>query len=55
MAYKYIDEAYYSVWVEKFKNAEQSLNMRDQLIGKLADEIEVDFLLAGCSAIEDKL
>jgi magnesium-transporting ATPase (P-type) len=25
------------------------------LIGKLADEIEVDFLLAGCSAIEDKL
>jgi len=25
------------------------------MIGKCADEIELDFLLAGCSAIEDKL
>lgn len=25
------------------------------MIGKCAEEIEVDFILAGCSAIEDKL
>jgi magnesium-transporting ATPase (P-type) len=38
-----------------FKEAQSSTQNREQLIGLRAEEIEVDFFLAGCSAIEDKL
>lgn len=55
IAYKYIDGDFYAQWVERFKAAESSTRDREQLIGKCAEEIESDFLLAGCSAIEDKL
>jgi len=55
IAYKYIDEDFYQQWVEKFKTASSSTVNRDKLIGKCAEEVETDFLLAGCSAIEDKL
>lgn len=55
IAYKYIDEDFYKKWVQKFKAAQTSTVNREQLIGKCGEEIEVDFLLAGCSAIEDKL
>lgn len=55
IAYKYIDEDSYAEWLAKFKAAESSTHNRDQQIGKCAEEIETEFLLAGCSAIEDKL
>jgi magnesium-transporting ATPase (P-type) len=55
IAYKYVDDLFYDKWVLKFKEAESSTQGRERLIGKCAEEIETDFLLAGCSAIEDKL
>jgi hypothetical protein len=39
----------------RFKAAQSSTERREKLIDKCAEEIEIDFLLAGCSAIEDKL
>lgn len=55
IAYKYVDEDFYQKWLQKFKTASASTVARDKLIGRCAEEIEVDFILAGCSAIEDKL
>jgi hypothetical protein len=55
VAYKYIDEPFYTEWVKKFQAAKASLKDREKLIDSCAEEIETGFLLAGCSAIEDKL
>jgi phospholipid-translocating ATPase len=55
IAYKYLDDFFYEKWVLKFKIAESSTQDREGLIDKCAEEIENNFLLAGCSAIEDKL
>lgn len=55
IAYKYVKEDFYLSWVEKYKEASSSNVNRDQLMAKCAELIETDFLLAGCSAIEDKL
>jgi P-type E1-E2 ATPase len=55
IAYKYIDEDFYQSWFERFKAASSSTVNREKMIGKCAEEVEKDFLLAGCSAIEDKL
>jgi P-type E1-E2 ATPase len=41
--------------VESFKKASASTTNREKEIAACAEEIEFDFLLAGCSAIEDKL
>jgi hypothetical protein len=41
--------------VEKFKSASSSTVNREKLIQKCAEEIEIELILAGCSAIEDKL
>ncbi len=55
VAYRYVNEDFYAKWVQKFKDAESSTQNREKKIGKAAEEIEVDLILAGCSAIEDKL
>ena len=55
IAYKYVDEEFYQQWLVKFKEAESSTQNREKMIDKCAEEIETNFLLAGCSAIEDKL
>lgn len=55
IAYKYIDDKFYNEWVEKFKEAETCLEDREKAIGTCAEEVELDFELVGCSAIEDKL
>ena len=55
IAYKYIDPDLYSEWVVRYRQAETSTQNREDMISKLAEEVEKDFILAGCSAIEDKL
>jgi len=55
VAFRYVDEEFYSQWLEKFIVASASTGDREKEIGKVAEEIEVNFELAGCSAIEDKL
>lgn len=55
IAYRYVDESYYQDWLARFKQASSSTVNREKMIGKCAEEIEVEFILAGCSAIEDKL
>lgn len=55
IAYKFVDEDFYQSWVEKYKEASSSNVNRDLMMAKCAELIETDFLLAGCSAIEDKL
>jgi P-type E1-E2 ATPase len=55
VAYRLVDEDFYAKWAIKFKEAESSTQNREKKIGKVAEEIEVNLILAGCSAIEDKL
>jgi magnesium-transporting ATPase (P-type) len=55
IAYKYVEEDDYKKWLAKYTIAEQSTGDREKELGLVAEQIEVDFLLAGCSAIEDKL
>lgn len=55
VAYRYVEEDHYKQWLEKYTKASQSTGDREKEIGLVAEEIEVDFTLAGCSAIEDKL
>lgn len=55
VAYRYVEEDHYQEWLKKFVKASNSTGDRDKEIGEVAEEIEVEFTLAGCSAIEDKL
>jgi magnesium-transporting ATPase (P-type) len=55
VAYRFVDAEFYQDWVARFKAASSSTVNRDKMIAKCAEEIEVNFTLAGCSAIEDKL
>jgi phospholipid-translocating ATPase len=54
-AYRFIDEAEYSGWKEIYHAATTSLVEREDKIEKAGELIEVDFDLAGATAIEDKL
>lgn len=55
IAHRYLDEDFYATWVEKYKDASASTVNREKLMNECAEEVEKDFELAGCSAIEDKL
>ena len=55
ISYKYIKEDYYQKWVEGYKVASSSTQNREKLMANCQKDLEVDLLLAGCSAIEDKL
>ena len=55
LAEKYLDEAYYEVWNQKFVMAMRDVRKRGELIDALAEEIEVHLTLVGATAIEDKL
>jgi len=55
IAYKYVEENEYQEWLAKYTLAEQSTGDREKELGLVAEQIEVEFSLAGCSAIEDKL
>lgn len=55
VAYRFVDAEFYQDWVARFKTASSSTVNREKMIDRCAEEIEVSFTLAGCSAIEDKL
>ncbi|CAF4423525.1 unnamed protein product, partial [Adineta steineri] len=42
-------------WFEKYRHAANSLDNREEAISDVATEIEVDLMLAGLTAVEDKL
>lgn len=55
VAYKYVPESDYSAWLAKYSQAAASTGDREKEVGAVAELIETNLLLAGCSAIEDKL
>ena len=55
ISYKYIDDNFYTKWLETYKKASASTQNRDQMVASCYEVMEVDLTLAGCSAIEDKL
>uniref|UniRef100_A0A0N5AZW4 Phospholipid-transporting ATPase n=1 Tax=Syphacia muris TaxID=451379 RepID=A0A0N5AZW4_9BILA len=54
-AYRQLNEEFYGKWAKKFAEASVAIEGREYLIDKCASEIEVELLLIGVSAIEDKL
>lgn len=55
ISYKYIQEDFYQSWLEGFKVASSDSQNRDKMVAKCQEQLEIDLILAGCSAIEDKL
>lgn len=55
VAWKYVDESFYQEWDVKYTKAMQSTGDREKECDAVAELIELDFQLAGSSAIEDKL
>uniref|UniRef100_A0A3Q2CZB9 Phospholipid-transporting ATPase n=1 Tax=Cyprinodon variegatus TaxID=28743 RepID=A0A3Q2CZB9_CYPVA len=55
LAYKDLDEGYFSQWKQRHHEASTSLEDKDTKLDKLYEEIEKDLLLLGATAIEDKL
>ena len=54
-AYRYIDQSAYAEWKRQYREAETSLDDRQERIEQAAELIEQRFNLAGATAIEDKL
>ncbi|CAM1507873.1 Fc.00g047210.m01.CDS01 [Cosmosporella sp. VM-42] len=54
-AYRYIDEDSYAQWKQIYREAETSLDNRQERIEEAGELIEQKFELAGATAIEDKL
>uniref|UniRef100_A0A665USL6 Phospholipid-transporting ATPase n=1 Tax=Echeneis naucrates TaxID=173247 RepID=A0A665USL6_ECHNA len=55
LAYKDLDEEYFSEWKQRHHEASTSLDDREAKLDQLYEEIEKDLLLLGATAIEDKL
>ncbi|CAM8946147.1 unnamed protein product [Rhodiola kirilowii] len=55
LAYKDISPDMYERWNEKFIHAKSSLRDREKKLDEVAELIERDLILIGCTAIEDKL
>lgn len=55
LAYKDLDESYFSEWSERHHAAATSLHDREELVDAVYDEIEQGLTLIGATAIEDKL
>lgn len=55
LAYKDLDEEYFSQWQERHHEASTALDDRENKLDQLYEEIEKDLLLLGATAIEDKL
>ncbi|CAG9335514.1 unnamed protein product [Blepharisma stoltei] len=53
--YKILEEANYIEWKRRFDEASTSIEGREERIDKLAEEIEQDLFLLGCTAVEDSL
>ncbi|KAL7839134.1 hypothetical protein SRHO_G00257920 [Serrasalmus rhombeus] len=55
LAYKDLDEDYFSEWLQRHHEANTALEGREDKLNELYEEIEKDLLLIGASAVEDKL
>lgn len=55
VAYREISQADYENWFAQYRHAANSLNNREDAISNTADQIETNLLLAGLTAVEDKL
>lgn len=55
LAYKEFDDATYRVFAKKFITANEQIIDREHAVELVADEYERDLILAGATAIEDKL
>ncbi|CAM8938245.1 unnamed protein product [Rhodiola kirilowii] len=55
LAYKELNPDMYEKWNEKFIQAKSSLRDREKKLDEVAELIERDLILIGCTAIEDKL
>ncbi|KAM7391144.1 hypothetical protein PAMP_021856 [Pampus punctatissimus] len=55
LAYKDLDEEYFSQWKQRHHEASTALDDREDKLEQLYEEIEKDLLLLGATAIEDKL
>ncbi|KAG5522348.1 hypothetical protein RHGRI_034508 [Rhododendron griersonianum] len=55
LAYRDISSDTYENWNEKFIQAKSSLRDRERKLDEVAELIEKDLVLIGCTAIEDKL
>ncbi|XP_052173708.1 phospholipid-transporting ATPase 3 [Diospyros lotus] len=55
LAYRDLSSNAYESWNEKFIQAKSSLRDREQKLDEVAELIEKDLVLIGCTAIEDKL
>lgn len=55
ICYKFIDEAFYGQWNQKYQNALLQTYGKEKAINGCAELIERDFELIGSTAIEDKL
>ncbi|KAK9810005.1 hypothetical protein WJX72_003251 [[Myrmecia] bisecta] len=52
---KVLEEAWWAEWDARYQEAAGSLDDREGLLAQLAQEVEADLDLVGCTAIEDKL
>ncbi|XP_053509931.1 phospholipid-transporting ATPase ID [Ictalurus furcatus] len=55
LAYKDLDEQYFSEWKQRHHEASTSLDQREEKLNDLFEEVERDLQLIGATAIEDKL
>jgi phospholipid-translocating ATPase len=55
VAYRQIPLGDFETWFERYLHAANSLDNREEAISEAATEIEVDLMLAGLTAVEDKL
>jgi len=55
LGYKKMSESDWSEWWKKYHEASTSMEDRDELIAKCHEDLEQNLLLAGVTAIEDKL
>ncbi|KAJ7538191.1 hypothetical protein O6H91_11G037600 [Diphasiastrum complanatum] len=55
LAYRDLDMNLYEAWNEKFIQAKSALRDREKKLDEVAELIEKDLILVGCTAIEDKL
>ncbi|MQL96868.1 hypothetical protein Taro_029549 [Colocasia esculenta] len=55
LAYRELSNELYESWNEKFIQAKSSLRDREKKLDEVAELIEKDLTLIGCTAIEDKL
>ena len=55
MAFRYISREEFKEWKVKYNLAATQIIQRDAAVDKVAEEIEKDMFLLGCTAVEDAL